>query len=127
MSTFTEIKKKGKIKLYAKKLPYSLKKRFGRKDHYIQAEVDQALTDNFVDTVSHNEYAYAMFCDQAEFSRIQQAQNTAKEYRQMRNEIATICFRRPVPFSVNEIMEYASGDWGFDYPRPDELETDLAV
>lgn len=124
MSRFSEIKKIGKIKLYAKKLPYHLKKRFGKKEVYSQLEVDQAVAENFVDTVAHCEYAYAMFCSDVEFKRICKEKHSKDDYGQMRLEIAQICFRRPTDFAVNDIMEYASSDWAFD---TQELETPVAV
>lgn len=125
MNTYSEIKKKGKIKLYAKKLPYSLKKRFGKKDGYNQVEVDQVLSENFVDTVKHKAYSYAMFCTQEEFNRIKKGKQES-DYDAMRLEIADICFHRSMDFSVNDIMEYASGDWGFNVDYQ-EYETDVAV
>ena len=124
MNTYSELKKKGKIKLYAKKLPYSLKKRFGKKDSYKQVEVDQALSDNFVDTVLHKGYSYAMFCAQDEFNRIEK-DPVENDYDTMRTEIADICFHRPMEFSVNDIMEYASGDWGFVDYQDKSSETDM--
>ncbi|MDH5324131.1 MAG: hypothetical protein OEZ68_14070 [Gammaproteobacteria bacterium] len=121
MSKFSEIKKIGKIKLYAKKLPYNLKKRFGKKASYSQMEVDQALADNFVDTVVHSAYAYAMFCNHSEFQRICKEQQFGDDYNAMRLEIAEICFRRPTEFVVDDIMEYSSGDWAFDTQELDDV------
>lgn len=122
MSAVKEIKKKGKIKLFARKLPYSLKKHYGKKTTYKQLEVDRALVDNFVDAQTHRIYAYAMFCDRAEFMRSHKEQSI--DFNSLRAEISLICFHRGLEFSVDDIMEYAAGDLS---KERDRFETDLAI
>jgi hypothetical protein len=104
---------KRKIKKYARKLPLDLKTKYGCKRYYAKAQVDAAMKRNRLDgrdrfDISHNCYAYAMYCSPQEFKEIHDKVGQTSDYSALRGHVSTTLFSENADFSFLSLLSVSS-------------------
>ena len=103
---FNWLKKRAILKSYARQLPLSLKKRFGKHKRYSVEQIRASIQKEGFDN-SFIEYAYAMFMSRHEFGSLKHKNNNLEDYDTLRKEIAKSFFRGNTSFTIHDVLEYA--------------------
>lgn len=101
---FNWIKKRAILKSYARQLPLSLKKRYGKHKRYSAAEIRASIQKEGFDN-SIIEYAYAMFMSRTDFLGLKHKNRDLKDYAKLRKEIAKSFFGGNTSFTIHDILE----------------------
>ena len=103
---FNWIKKRAILKSYARQLPLSLKRRYGKHKRYSAEEIRASIQKEGFDN-SFIEYAYAMFMSRTDFLGLKHKNQDLEDYNTLRKEIAKSFFGGNMSFTIHDVLEAA--------------------
>ena len=103
---FNWLKKRAILKSYARQLPLSLKKRFGKHKRYSAEQIRASIQKDGFDN-SCIEYAYAMFMSRTDFLGLKHKNKDLEDYNTLRKKIAKSFFGGNTSFTIHDVLQTA--------------------
>jgi hypothetical protein len=103
---FNWLKKRAILKSYARQLPLSLKKRFGKHKRYSVEQIRASIQKDGFDN-SCIEYAYAMFMSRTDFLGLKHKNKDFEDYNTLRKKIAKSFFGGNTSFTIHDVLQTA--------------------